>query len=383
MSVLSQPRAKTRLDELGSVSRGRSRHRPRNDASLYGGPYPFFQTGDIKAANLYLSQHSQTYSEAGLAQSKMWDAGTLCITIAANIAETAILGVSGCFPDSVVGFVPDPEKADVRFVKYYIDTIKLRMQNISHGATQDNLSVDKLLSFDFAVPDLPTQRRIAGILSAYDDLIENNLRRIRILEEMAQSLYREWFVHFRYPGHESVPLVDSPLGPIPDGWEVKKLYELATIKGGKQLAKSEIKAVGDFPVYGGNGIQGYADRSTHSGFVIPFGRVGANCGAIHWTYGGAWLNNNSSSIVPVANDELILGHLLEFNFINLRGGAAQPFISNTALSGIELVTSPALDADRFCSIVRTMRLEQINLIERNKTLRQTRDLLLPKLLENG
>lgn len=150
----------TKLDELGYVGRGRSRHRPRNAAFLYGGRYPFFQTGDIKAANFYLTEYSQTYSEEGLAQSKLWKPGTLCITIAANIAESAILGIEGCFPDSVVGFIANPDKADVRFIKYYLEILKLRMQNVSHGATQDNLSVDKLLSFDFLVP--PSQSNAAS-----------------------------------------------------------------------------------------------------------------------------------------------------------------------------------------------------------------------------
>ena len=225
----------TKLDELGYVGRGKSRHRPRNAAFLYGGRYPFFQTGDIKAANFYLTEYSQTYSEQGLAQSKLWKPGTLCITIAANIAESAILGIEGCFPDSVVGFVPDPEKADVRFIKYYLEILKLRMQNISHGATQDNLSLDKLLSFDFLVPPLPIQRRIAGILSAYDELIENSQRRIKILESMARALYREWFVHFHFPGHESVPRVPSPLGEIPKGWEVKPFSGIATYVNGYAL----------------------------------------------------------------------------------------------------------------------------------------------------
>jgi len=204
-----------KLDQLGSVGRGRSRHRPRDAAILYGGRYPFFQTGDIKAATLHLTEYSQTYSEEGLAQSKLWKPGTLCITIAANIAETAILGIEGCFPDSIVGFIADPEKSDVRFVKYYIDTIKLQMQSVSRGTTQDNLSLDKLLTFDFRVPPPPMQRRIASILSAYDELIENNQRRIRILEAMACALYREWFVHFRFPGHEKVPRISSSFGPIP------------------------------------------------------------------------------------------------------------------------------------------------------------------------
>lgn len=223
----------TKLNELGFVGRGKSRHRPRNAAFLYGGRYPFFQTGDIKAADLYLTKYTQTYSEDGLAQSKLWKPGTLCITIAANIAETAILGIEGCFPDSVVGFVADPKKADVRFIKYYIDMIKLQMQSVSRGTTQDNLSVDKLLTFDFQVPPLSSQRRIADILSAYDELMENCQRRIRILEEMARALYREWFVEFQFPSHEKIPRVDSPVGQIPGDCETLQFYRLlASMTGG-------------------------------------------------------------------------------------------------------------------------------------------------------
>ena len=98
------------LDELGTVGRGRSRHRPRDAAHLYGGPYPFVQTGDVKHAGLYLTNYEQTYSDAGLAQSKLWPTGTLCITIAANIADTAILGINACFPDEAVKF-SDPAYA--------------------------------------------------------------------------------------------------------------------------------------------------------------------------------------------------------------------------------------------------------------------------------
>src|SRR6266568_690687 len=94
------------LNELGFVGRGKSRHRPRNAQFLYGGPHPFIQTGEIKHADLYVTTYTQTYSDEGLAQSKLWPAGTLCITIAANIAETAFLGFDACFPDSIVGFTP-------------------------------------------------------------------------------------------------------------------------------------------------------------------------------------------------------------------------------------------------------------------------------------
>lgn len=208
------------LDQLGTVSRGRSRHRPRDAAFLYGGPYPFIQTGDVKAAGLYLSKFSQTYSAAGLAQSKLWSAGTLCITIAANIAETSILAIDACFPDSVIGFTPDKEKADARFVKYLFDaTLKLRLRAFTQGAAQDNLSQSKLLSIKFPVPRLSVQQRIADMVSAYDGLIENNRRRIALLEEAARLLYREWFVHFRFPGFEHATFVDG----LPEGWRRERI----------------------------------------------------------------------------------------------------------------------------------------------------------------
>ena len=124
---------------------------------------------------------------------------TLCITIAANIAETAILKIKACFPDSIVGFIANKEKADVRFVKYYFDIYKLYMQNISKGTTQDNLSLEKMLRVKFNIPSLSIQQKIANILSRYDEAIENNNKRIKLLEQMAQNLYKEWFVRFRFP----------------------------------------------------------------------------------------------------------------------------------------------------------------------------------------
>lgn len=175
------------LNQHGFIGRGKSRHRPRNAELLYGGPYPFFQTGDIKAARVFLHNHSQTYSEAGLAQSKLWDAGTLCITIAANIAETAILAKEACFPDSVVGFIADPAKSDAFYVKMYLDTVKSQMQNVSRGTTQDNLSLEKLLGFHVLTPPLSVMEafkvKVKPMLASLDTLLqaEENLRKTRDL----------------------------------------------------------------------------------------------------------------------------------------------------------------------------------------------------------
>ena len=225
-----------RIDDLGTVNRGKSKHRPRNDSILFGGSYPFIQTADVKKANLYITEYDTTYSDIGLAQSKLWDKGTLCITIAANIAESAILGIDACFPDSVVGFIPHKGKADLKFVKYLLDEFKVYMQQISKGTTQDNLSLDKLRRVKFNVPDYETQVKIANTLTTYDDLIENNNKRIKLLEQMAENLYKEWFVRFRFPGYENAAFENG----IPAGWEYVQLGDILSFERGISYSSEEI-----------------------------------------------------------------------------------------------------------------------------------------------
>ncbi len=216
------------LDKLGNISRGRSRHRPRNDAILFGGKYPFIQTADIKSANLYLTEYTETYNDRGLEQSKLWHPGTLCITIAANIADTAILGIDACFPDSVMGFIPYAGVSNAKFLKYAFDLLQRNCKKISQGTAQDNLSWQKLSTIKFPAPPIEIQNKIAEYLSAYDDLIENNQKQIKLLEEAAQRLYKEWFVDFRFPGHENTPIVNG----IPKGWKLVPLSKLISYEIG-------------------------------------------------------------------------------------------------------------------------------------------------------
>lgn len=220
------------LDKLGSISRGKSKHRPRNDKTLFGGKYPFIQTADVKSAGLYLTEYNETYSDKGLAQSKLWPAGSLCITIAANIADTTILGIDACFPDSVMGFIPYEGVSNVKFVKYAFDILQRDCKKISQGTAQDNLSWKKLSTIKFPAPDIKIQDKIVSILSAYDDLIENNQKQIKLLEEAAQRLYKEWFVDLHFPGYEDVKIVDG----VPEGWKIASLTEIAPIVTGKKDA---------------------------------------------------------------------------------------------------------------------------------------------------
>ncbi len=132
-------------------------------------------------------------------------------------------------------------KYDSRYVGFVVESNEYKrfIQLNLGGAAQPQANAQVLTSFPIPLPPLPTQRKIAAVLSAYDDLIENNTRRIKILEDMAQTLYQEWFVHFRFPGHENVPIVESELGLIPEGWEVKRLADLVETQYGYTESASE------------------------------------------------------------------------------------------------------------------------------------------------
>lgn len=364
------------LDELGFVSRGRSKHRPRDAAHLYGGQYPFVQTGDVKHAGLYLTEYSQTYSEEGLAQSKLWPVGTLCITIAANIADTSILAIDACFPDSVIGFIPDPKKADVRFVKYLFDAVlKLRYRQFTQGAAQDNLSQAKLLALKFLVPDDVTeQTKIADFIAIYDELIENNRRRIKLLEESARLLYQEWFVHLRFPGHEQVKITDS----VPEGWNKKPLKQVATLNYGKAL-KAEVRVPGLFPVYGSSGEVGSHEKPLVKGPGIVVGRKG-NVGSIYWV-NTDFYPIDTVYFVSAEESSLFLYHALKnVQFINT--DVAVPGLNRDMAYSREILIPDGKNYHRFMSEVQPIQ-EQVNkLQDYNDKLAQARDLLLPKLM-NG
>jgi type I restriction enzyme, S subunit len=253
------------LADLGFISRGRSQHRPRNAPHLYGGEYPFIQTADITRSSLYITEYTQTYTKAGLDQSRLWRPGVLCIANAGvNTADNAILSFPACFPDSVIGFLPDEKKCNVFFIKYYLDSIKTQIKSITMGATQDNLSVSKLITFPIPKLSLDTQNKIAAILTAYDDLIENNKRRIAILEKMAEEIYREWFVRFRFPGYQTAGFEKG----IPKGWVPIRFDSICKFEKGKNPNVVEEHLT--------EGLNTYINMDTLTGGASSFARKEKN-----------------------------------------------------------------------------------------------------------
>lgn len=179
-----------KLIELGDFSRGKSRHRPRNDKKLFNnGKYPLIQTGDIKSSNLYVKKHSSEYNDFGLKQSKMWDEGTLCITIAANIAESGILAYPMCFPDSIVGFTANKNECSELFMYYVFEYIKNSVKSSASGSIQDNINIDYLSNLEFKIPSLKYQGKIVEILKNIDEKINNNEDIIEEINNMAITTY--------------------------------------------------------------------------------------------------------------------------------------------------------------------------------------------------
>lgn len=388
------------IDKLGQLGRGKSRHRPRNDPSLYGGSYPFIQTGDVTHAEYLLTSYSQTYSDKGLAQSKLWPAGTLCITIAANIAETAVLAMDACFPDSVVGFIADPHKANTAFVKYSLDLLKQRYKAISRGTTQDNLSLEKLNSIELLVPPISEQEKISNILRAYDDMIEVNRRRITILEDMARRLFDEWFVRFRYPGHEAIPLVETTLGMVPAEWPVVRAEEMIDFDPRTKVPKEGVKRfvpMGSLDTVS-SVISGWETRSGNSGSKFQrgdtlFARItpcleNGKTGLVNFLHVGETAFGSTEFTVMrgrgvSSSFVYLLARSEAFRAIAIKsmGGAdGRQRVRTEALKGYEFACPHTELLRKFASVADPL-LQQVRVLaDQNDRLRAARDLLLPKLL---
>jgi len=280
------------------------------------------------------------------------------------------------------------------------DDYQKRFFKLADGAAQPNMSGSQIESVQIPFPVLSTQRKIASILSAYEDLIENNLRRIKILEEMAQSLYREWFVKFRFPGHEKVRMVDSPLGKIPEGWEVVPLSKVTgfisrgispkygnssnivinqkCIRNGRlnlELSRNNLRKVSD------DKFVQVGDVLINSTGVGTLGRVAQILRGIE----NCTVDSHVTIVRPLKKTDK---HFFGLQLLNLqdhftsqgRGATGQTELGRDAVGETGYIKPPSRLQNRFGEAVEPMRELSLHLLDKNETLRQTRDLLLPRLI---
>ena len=317
------------------------------------------------------------------------------------------------FESSIIRARPDQQKVVPRFL-YYLFASPLGRAAVASIATRTAVSGirgSELSKLALPFPDLPTQRKIAETLSAYDDLIENNLRRIKILEEMAQSLYREWFVHFRFPGNESTKFVDSELGQIPKGWGVSDLEKVttkigsgATPRGGKDSYKTDgITLIRSMNIYD------YSFEFDSLAFIDP--KQAAQLDNVSVEAHDVLLNITGASVcrcamVPSyllparvnqhvaiirANTELVDPHFLldsinseqnKKTFFSLaQGGATREALTKETICRFQILLPPRDLVFRYGRVAGAMHTQREGLQRKNQTLRRTRDLLLPKLLQ--
>ena len=270
----------------------------------------------------------------------------------------------------------DETKAYYEFVYYQLVTLYEKMVSLKNGGAQPNLNAAIIKSMEIKLPPLKTQRYIADILSSYDNLIENNQKQIKLLEEAAQRLYKEWFVDLRFPGHENTKIVDG----VPEGWSRTNINEILTFHRGYDLTKNEMKA-GRYPVVGSTTVIGYHNEFKIKGPGIVTGRSGS-LGKYQFIWDNFWPHNTSLYISDYKDHNIFFVYSLlqTVDFASLNSGGAIPTLNRNVLSNIEVIEPTDELQEMFAKIAEPQYQKIKNLEKQNNQLKMARDVLLPKLM---
>jgi type I restriction enzyme S subunit len=261
----------------------------------------------------------------------------------------------------------------------YYQLFSTSLKSLNTGSAQFQIVINNLKEYQVKLPNLNTQRKIASILSAYDDLIENNTRRIKILEEMAQMLYREWFVNFRFPNHENVKMVESELGLIPEGW-IGKLEDALILQRGFDLPHRDRKE-GNIPIYAATGIVGTHSEAKVKAPCVITGRSGS-LGTVLYIDEDFWALNTTlwtkefRKVTPIYAFYLLSSLGLE----QYNSGAAVPTLNRNDIHGLTVLIPSSEILKKFDEYILPLFQLKKSLTAKNINLRKTRDLLLPKLI---
>lgn len=276
------------------------------------------------------------------------------------------------WPLNTALYVIDFKGNDPRFTSYFLRNVLKGYQ--SEKAAIPGVDRNVLHEIKVRLPSLPEQLRITEILSTYDDLIDNNRRRMALLEDSARQLYREWFVRLRFPGHEHTPIVDG----VPQGWERKTLGESVTLNYGKAL-KAELRVEGDYPVYGSSGIVGTHEKPLVQGPAIVLGRKG-NVGSVYWS-SKSFFPIDTVYFVSAESSSLNLYYVLKhMHFIST--DVAVPGLNRDFAYSRTMLHPPETLLRSYHETVESIHAQLDKLDETNQKLRKARDLLLPRLM-NG
>jgi type I restriction enzyme S subunit len=324
----------------------------------------------------YISKGERNITEEGLKNSsaRLIPEGTVLMTSRAPIGYLAIAGKELCTNQGFKSFIVDEDKINNEYLYYLLKSNIDRIKSLGTGSTFAEVSASILKSFEIEIPDLPTQKEIASILSSLDEKIELNLQMNQTLEAMAQAIFKEWFVNFNFPGFDG-ELVDG----LPKGWRMGSFEELTDIKTGKGLKRTEFKPDGIYPIIGANGELGRTDEYLLDDKLLLTGRVGT-LGSIKISYGKKWYSDNVLIMKPYKYFYFSYFNLKAIDMNSLNRGSTQPLVTQTDLKNyLTLIPSEEillLFEKTVNEIFEKIFFNDIQI----QTLTQTRDTLLPKLM---
>ena len=380
------------VDDLGEIITGYTP--PIKKTEYFGDEYPFITPTDmtmdsrIIQTERFLSQKGYEYRK-----NRLLPRDAICVVCVASLGKICMTTVPSATNQQINSIVVNQDKYNPYFVYYLLRTKADVIQSIAGGVATPIVKKSTFASINVCVPPLPTQRKIAAVLSVYDDLIENNTRRIKILEEMASAIYREWFVEFRFPGHEQLEMVESELGLIPQRWEVKQLGEMCHVIMGLSPKSEFYNETGDgLPFH--QGVTDFGERFPTDRVYCTIQKrvaeaddilfsVRAPVGRINIANKKVVIGRGLSAIRSKNGNQTFLLQQLKDRFQEedtMGSGAIFNAIRKTDLLGIPLLKPTESVIGKFEEIVNLIFAELANLTLKNANLRQTRDLLLPKLI---
>jgi len=291
-----------------------------------------------------------------------------------------------CLGQNTVCISPDSEKVDPFYLYSFFNSpdSKSQVDSFVGGSSQPTISLANIKKIKITLPTLKVQKKVSQVIATYDNLIENNSRRIAILEDMAQSLYREWFVKFRFPGYQNCKFKESSLGLIPEGWEVERLDDFVVLQRGFDLPKKKRNEEGDIPIYASSGICGYHDEVKVKGPGIVTGRSGT-LGIVILILEDFWALNTTLWVKEFKNCSAFYGYYLlsSIGLENYNSGAAVPTLNRNYIHGLPIISPPKNLIDKFEKYTGS-NFKEIDLLKRkNKVLQSQRDMLLPKLISGS
>lgn len=290
-----------------------------------------------------------------------------------------------CFERNIALLHPNKD-IEPRFLYYSLKNPAFYkgVEIVANGSAQKLIPLSKLKDLKISVPDKEAQRHIADILSAYDDLIENNQRQIKLLEEADQRLYKEWFVDLRFPGHENTKIVDG----VPEGWRISSIYDVFDIKYGKNLPTSKITKAGQYPVYGASGVIGYYNEKNCDDYATLVTSRGNGSGDVFRTHHKQSYVTNNSFIARRNDKNSFIENEFTFqlfsntDFKKLCTDSAQPQLTNTSIQKIKILLPNRQLIEKYQRCTIEMSEKQEALYQEQRALTQARNRLLPKLM-NG